>query len=138
MRLDENNTKAHVGRGQALCGDNNINESIEEYNKALEIEPENKNAMISKANSLMKNNQIDEALELYKKGIEIDDGTDNCIHLINYALCLSNKKEVEFSELSNILERAEKSYESQKDKLTQKEKQFFEENLDKLKKEREK
>ena len=48
--MDEKNAKAYIGKGQALLGDNKVNESIEEYDKALEIESENKNAMISKAN----------------------------------------------------------------------------------------
>jgi len=37
----------------------------------------------------------------------------------------------------NVLERAERSYEAQKNKLAPKERQFFEENVDKLKKNRE-
>ena len=113
-----------------------IGESIEEYDKALEIEPENKNALISKANSLMENSQKDEALELYKKGNEINEGKDNCIYLMNYALCLFDKSDLE--ECWNILDRAERSYSEQKDKLTQKEKEFFQKNFDKLKKEKEK
>ena len=136
LKLEENNDKAHVAKGQALFGENQINESIEEYDKALELEPDNKNALISKANSLMKNNQKDEALELYKKGNEIDDGKDNCIYLMNYALCLYDKNEL--TDAWTILDKAERCYNEQKEQLTQKEKQFFEDSLDKLKKERDK
>ena len=57
------------------------------------------------------------------------------IHLLNYALCLYNKNDLDNA--YNILERAERSYEAQKDKLAPKERQFFEENVDKLKKNRE-
>ena len=41
LNLDKNNIKAYIGKGQALFGLNKITESIEEYNKALNIEPNN-------------------------------------------------------------------------------------------------
>ena len=135
LKYDDRNAKAHIGRGQALCGDNQIGPSLEEYDKALEIEPDNKNALISKANSLSKSGDYDNAIDLYKRGIDVDDGSDNCIHLLNYALCLYNKNDLDNA--YNVLERAERSYEAQKDKLAPKERQFFEENVDKLKKNRE-
>ena len=136
LKLDEKNPKAYIGKGQALFGANRIDESIEEYDKALGIEPNNKNALISKANSLMKNDRKDEALELYKKGNEIEDGKDNCIHLMNYALCLFDKRDLK--ESMNVLDRAKRCYEEQKEQLSQKERDFFEESLNKITKESEK
>ena len=136
LKYDNTNVKAHIGRGQALCGNNQFAESLDAYDKALEFEPSNKNALISKANSYSKTEDFDNAVDFYKQVLEPGDENDNCIHLLNYALCLYNQKE-EMPKAWEVLDRAERSYETQKDKLAPKERQFFEENCNKLKKARE-
>ena len=55
---------------------------------------------------------------------------------MNYVLCLFDKNEL--SDAWTILDKAERCYNDQKEELSQKEKQFFEDNLDKLKKKRDK
>ena len=136
LKYDNTNVKAHIGRGQALCGNNQFAESIDAYDKALEFEPSNKNALISKANSYSKTEDFDNAVDFYKQALEAGDENDNCIYLLNYALCLYNQKE-ELAKAWEVLDKAERAYETQKDKLAPKERQFFDENCDKLKKARE-
>ena len=132
LNLDQKNIKAYIGKGQALFAFNKINESIEEYDKALNIEPNNINAIFSKANSLMRNNDLEEALKLYKKGMELNKEKDsNCISLINYALCLIKMKYLD--EVKNIVDKAEKLYKTQKDILSEKEKKFFDDEVEKIK-----
>ena len=130
--MDEKNPKALIGKGQGLFGLKKFKESIDEYDKLLNIEQFNKTALISKANSLMNINQKENALELYKRGIELnEDKNNNCIDLINYILCLLELKELD--EIKNIVNKAEKLYEEQKCKMTEKEKNFVEKNLEKIK-----
>ena len=132
LNLDQKNIKAYIGKGQALFAFNKINESIEEYDKALNIEPNNINAIFSKANSLMRNNDLEEALKLYKKGMELNKEKDsNCISLINYVLCLIKMKYLD--EVKNIVDKAEKLYKIQKDILSEKEKKFFDDEVEKIK-----
>lgn len=131
LNLDQKKTKAFIGKGQALFGLNKIKESIEEYDKALNIEPNNINAIYSKANSLMKSGQKQEALELYQKGNDLNEENNNCINLINYVLCLIEMKK--FEDVKNIVDRAQKLYEKQEGQLTEKEKNFYKKNIDKIK-----
>ena len=132
LKLGENNIKAYIGKGQALFGLNKINESIEEYDKALNLEPNNKYAICSKANSLMRNVQKEEALDLYQKGIDFNnDEKINCMDLINYIFCLIEMKKID--EVKDKVDKAEKLYEKQKVELNEKERNFFEKNIEKIK-----
>ena len=132
LSIDNKNIRAYLGKGQALFGLNKINESIEEYNKALLIDPNNSDVIISKANSLMRNDSKEEALNLYKKGIDLNkEGDINCINLINYVFCLIEIKQMD--EVKNLVEKSIKLYELQKNKLTEKEKDFFEKRIEKIK-----
>ena len=132
INLDQTNIKAHIGKGQALFGLNKINESIEEYDKALNLDPNNKNAICSKANSLMRNGQKEEALELYQKGIDFNnDEKINCMDLINYIFCLIEMKKMD--EVKDNVDTAEKLYQKQKLELSEKERNFFEKNIEKVK-----
>jgi len=79
----------------------------------------------------MKNGQKEEALELYKKGIDINKEDENCIYLVNYVIGLISLKKMD--EVKDIVDKAEKLYEKQKDKLTIKEKNFFDKNIEKIK-----
>ena len=132
IKLNQTNVKSHIGKGQSLFGLNKINESIEEYDKALNLDPNNKCAICSKANSLMRNVQKEEALDLYQKGIDFNnDEKINCMDLLNYIFCLIEMKKMD--EVKDNVDKAEKLYEKQKVELSEKERNFFEKNIEKIK-----
>ena len=80
----------------------------------------------------MRNGQKEEALELYQKGIELNkDENINCIELINYVFCLIEMKKL--NDVKDIVNKAEKLYEKQKGELSEKERNFFEKNIEKIK-----
>jgi superkiller protein 3 len=58
--------------GIDLLNDDKINEAIEYFDKALEIDPKNIIAILSKADALQKLHHYDESLQYFDKALEID------------------------------------------------------------------
>ena len=108
-----------------------IEEALQSYDDALNIDPEYANALNSKANALDKLDRKKEALETYEKLNQIKP--ENAVYLLNYALALYESGNLEKSE--ELLGKAEKLYEEQKNNFDEETVRSFEKNLNYLKEE---
>ena len=128
---DIDNIYAHHGRGQCLYENGKIEEALTSYDDALKINPDYANALNSKANALDKLNRKNEALEIYEKLNQIKP--ENAIYLLNYSICLYEMDNLEKSE--EILNKAEKLFETQKNNFDEEVVRMFEKNVNNLKEE---
>ena len=131
LSRDKDNIYAHHGRGQCLYEEGKVEDALNSYNDALNINPEYANALNSKANALDKLDRKDEALETYEKLNQIKP--ENAVYLLNYALCLYESDNLEKSQ--ELLGKAEKLFEEQRNNFDEETVRSFEKNLNYLKEE---
>src|SRR4029079_17238087 len=68
----QNISREYILKGISFSNFGRYEEAIEEYNKAIEIDPRDYNGHYNKGNSLSNLGRNEEAIEEYNKAIEID------------------------------------------------------------------
>ena len=128
---DSDNIYGYHGRGQCLFENGNIEEALDSYNEALGKKPDYANALNSKAIALDKLNKKSEALKIYEDLNKLKP--ENAVYLLNYAVFLFENENLEKSE--EILGKAEKLFETQKNDFDEEIVKMFEKNVNNLKEE---
>ena len=92
LKNDEDNSKAHFGKGSSLFMQNDLKNAESNFNESLTASDEilQSKAYFNLGNISYKNNKLDDALQFYKKALELNPNDDEA--RFNYEYIKYQKK----------------------------------------------
>ena len=136
LKNDEDNSKAHFGKGSSLFMQNDLKNAEINFNESLTASDEilQSKAYFNLGNISYKNNKLDDALQFYKKALELNPNDDEA--RFNYEYIKYQKKPEEKKDEDKKEE--DKKDEDKKDEEKKDEEKKDEEKKDEEKKDEEK
>jgi tetratricopeptide (TPR) repeat protein len=89
---DKGSAEYHIQQGVNYGMSGEHEKAIEEFRKALSINPENPLIYINLGNAYMNKNSIDQAINMYERAIEVNPGIESSTAYLNLGAIYSNIK----------------------------------------------